>query len=431
VANQQRIFYGWVLVGVAWVFYGFAISPAYYSWGLLARAMAGEIDLTREQIGRGFGLFSLVYSSMSAVSGVAMNRWGIRRVVGYGMLITAGGLAWLSTATSYWECLAAFGLVAGVGVGLSSIVPAQTLASNWFIRNRARAIAIIFTAGGIVGYLIPRFDTWMIGIGGWRAAWLGLVVITLVIALFAALFIRNRPEDMGLHPDGIEPPKIDPRVPGAPSLPLSDDAWTGAQALRTVQFAMLAACAVAYAAPWAVVISHGPTHLTDLGFTLPEAGAMIALLALISIGGRLVGAVGDFVSPRMVLVTSLAIEAVGIGLFIGADTKPKAYTSLLLLGIGFGTAYISVPVVMAGYFGRVAFAATAGFRTMIVGIINLFTASTTGWIADRTGSYDIPFTGLAIATMAGVLIALTLRAPGPAPHPLPLSSDPEPAAERP
>jgi hypothetical protein len=54
-----------------------------------------------------------------------------------------------------------------------------------------------------------------------------------------------------------------------------------------------------------VVISHGPTHLADLGFTLAEAGAMIALLALISIGGRLVGAVGDFVSPRAVLIVAL------------------------------------------------------------------------------------------------------------------------------
>jgi sugar phosphate permease len=157
-------------------------------------------------------------------------------------------MAWLSRATST-GMPHRLRVVAGVGVGLSSIVPAQTLASNWFIRNRARAIAIIFTAGGIVGYLIPRFDAWMIGIGGWRAAWLGLAAITLAVALFAALFIRDRPEDMGLHPDGIEPPKIDPRVAGGKADFHPGRRWTGAQALRTIQFAMLAACAIAYAAP--------------------------------------------------------------------------------------------------------------------------------------------------------------------------------------
>jgi MFS family permease len=430
LANRQGVFHGWVLVGVACVFYGFAISPAYYSWGLLARAMTGEIDLTREQIGRAFGLFALMYSSLSAVSGVLIGRIGIRRIVPFGMLVTAFGMAWLSRATSYWECLIAFSFVAGTGVGLSSIVPAQTLASNWFIRNRARAIAIIFSAGGIVGYLIPRFDAWMIGIGGWRAAWLGLVAITLAVALFAALFIRDRPEDLGLHPDGVAPADPGVNAKGA-SIPIPGDAWTGAQALRTVQFAMLAFCAIAYAAPWGVVISHGPTHLTDLGFTLADAGGMIALVAFISIGGRLFGSVGDFVSARLVLAVALAVEALGLGLFIGADSKLQAYLSLTLLGIGFGTAYISVPVVMAGFFGRVAFASTAGVRTMIVGVVNLVVGSASGWIADRTGTYEQAFLGLVMITAMGVVIAALVRTPGPAPHLQSLTPAVAPAGENP
>lgn len=412
--RTRGIYYGWILVGVAFVFYGFGISPAYYSWGLLGRPMSEELGLDREQLGRVFGLFALAYSIMSAVSGAILGRWGIRTVVTGGLLTTALGFALLSRIESFSGALICFGLLVGCGVGISTIIPAQTLASNWFIRYRARAIAIVLTAGGVVGRLITPIDTWMLREADWRAAWLLLSGITLVVAVIAALMIRNRPEDHGLLPDGVNE-SSEAEMSRGPAAPSSPDRWTARQALRTPQFLLITSCAVAYAIPWGVVVPHGPTHLGDLGFSTTAAGAMIGTMALVSVLGRLVGGVGDFLPPQVVLAASLVVEGLGFLGLVFAEQKAMAYTSCIVIGLGFGTAYISIPVVLASYFGRIAFAATSGVRTMITGFFNFLGPTLAGWSADRTGSYTLAFVCLVALCAGGAVIALVTRAPGEAP----------------
>lgn len=414
--RTRGIYYGWILVGVAFIFYGFGISPAYYSWGLLGRPMSEELGLSREQLGRVFGLFALAYSVMSAVTGVALGRWGIRKVVTAGLLTTAVGFALLSRIESFAGALFCFSLLVGCGVGISTIIPAQTLASNWFIRYRARAIAIVLTAGGVVGRLITPIDTWMLREADWRAAWLLLAGITLAVAVFAALLVRNRPEDHGLLPDGETEPPEGART-ARPETPRSPDGWTAKQALRTPQFALITACAVAYAIPWGVVVPHGPTHLGDLGFSTTAAGAMIGTMALVSVFGRLVGGVGDFLPPQVVLAASLIVEGLGFTGLVFAEQKALAYASCIVIGLGFGTAYISIPVVLASYFGRVAFASTSGVRTMITGVFNFLGPTLAGWSADRTGSYTVAFICLVGLCVTGAVIALMTPAPGEAPQP--------------
>lgn len=412
--RTRGIYYGWILVGVAFVFYGFGISPAYYSWGLLGRPMSEELGLDREQLGRVFGVFALAYSIMSAVSGVALGRWGIRKVVTAGLLTTTAGFALLSRIDSFAGALVCFGVLVGCGVGISTIIPAQALASNWFIRYRARAIAIVLTAGGVVGRLITPIDTWMLREADWRAAWLLLSGITLVVAVIAAVFIRNRPEDHGLLPDGETAPPEGERT-AKPVSSRSPDRWTAKQALRTPQFLLITSCAVAYAIPWGVVVPHGPTHLGDLGFSTTAAGAMIGTMALVSVLGRLIGGVGDFVPPQVVLAVSLIIEGLGFLGLVFAEQKVLAYTSCIVIGLGFGTAYISIPVVLASYFGRVAFASTSGVRTMITGFFNFLGPTLAGWSADRTGSYTVAFICLVVLCVGGAIVALVTRAPGDAP----------------
>jgi hypothetical protein len=79
----------------------------------------------------------------------------------------------------------------------------------------------------------------------------------------------------------------------------------------------------------------------------------------------------------------------------------------------------------------VAFASTAGVRTMIVGIVNLFTASLSGRIADQAGTYEGPFFGLVALTLAGAVVAFAARPPGPAPQLRPTPTGVEPAPEKP
>jgi MFS family permease len=423
---KRPFFYGWVMAAVAWVIYGFGIAPGYFSWGFLARDMIDEIGLTREEAGFVFGLFTFLYSASSPLVGLALVRWKLRTIICAGSLLAACGFIILSKAESQFGCLVGYSVFGGVGIGISTIIPCQTLGSNWFVRSRARAIAIIMTAGGVVGTAVPPLDKIMLDTLGWRSVWVVIAGISIAVAVVAMLFVRDRPEDLGLWPDGDESPEETPSPEkvtannedsAAATIPASlaegcvGHEWTAAEAMRTPQFFLLIISGVAYAVPWGVVMAHGRLHLEDVGLSTAAVAGVFSMSIGLSIIGRLTGALGDFVSPSNVLGTALIVEALGTGGFLISTTTLMAYISLALLGLGFGVAYINIAVVFSSYFGRRAFAATAGTRILITGVFNGLGPWLAGRAYDQSQSYTVPFLVLVSVGLAGGLAAFLCRPP--------------------
>jgi len=405
-------FYGWVIVALAWLIYGFGIAPAYFSWGFFAPEAIDELGLSRREIGLVFGAFTFLYSASSPLVGLALLRFNLRTIICAGSLLAATGFMLLSRAETLFDFLLAFSVCGGMGIGISTIIPCQTLGSNWFIKSRARAIAIIMTAGGIVGSMMAPLDKWMLDSIGWRSAWIVIGGISISTAVLAVLFVRDRPEDLGLGPDG-DPP-IDPvNEPAAPvhASVRNPQEWTAREAMRTPQFLLLIVCGVAYAVPWGVVAAHGRLHLEDLGFSTATVAGVFSISIGLSVVGRLSGAVGDFLAPHMVLGSALMLEAAGMGGFLIAETPAMAYASFALLGLGFGMAYINVAVVFSSYFGRSAFAATAGVRIMITGVFNAIGPWLAGEAYDRFETYSGAFVVLIVVGFAGGVSAFLCRPP--------------------
>ena len=418
MAKGKFFTYGWFMVAVAWVCYGFGISPAYYSISRFAASFTAELDLTREQYGIVFGVFTLFYSCVGIFVGPAMARWGVRAVMVCGFVTTSIGFFYFSRADSLWESIIGFSILGGTGIGFATIVPCQTIGQNWFLKRRALAIALIFTAGGIVGKGVPYFDTYMIEHYDWRAGWVVIACISAFLAVFAALLIRDTPEMVGHRRDGATAEEEEATLNAL--LKTTDGAatqqWTGKQAMKTPQFFMMIFCGVAYAVPWGIITSHFVFHMQELGFTPKIAGEFLGTMALISIGGRLAGAGSDYVPPQVMLAVSLVLEGIGAGIFIIADTTALAYLSITLVGLGFGTAYISVPVIFSHFFGRQAFGVTSGVRITITGVFNAAGPIIAGRIFDRTGAYTIPLIGLIVLCLVGSICAALLRHPGAPPE---------------
>ncbi|MCR4841629.1 MAG: MFS transporter [Eubacterium sp.] len=78
-------------------------------------------------------------------------------------------------------------------------------ATNWFIRYRGRVLGII-TLGSplftVVGTsVMSSFITKYLG-GDYRPFYVGVAIILVLIALITAVMIADKPEDVGLYPDG-------------------------------------------------------------------------------------------------------------------------------------------------------------------------------------------------------------------------------------
>jgi len=407
-------YYGWMMMGFACVCYGLGIGPAYTSWGYFAPRMVADLGFSRAEIGNVFGLFILLYSSTGLIVGLFQARFGIRNLMAFGFALTTAGCWLMSRAQTPWHCYAAYAVLAGSGVGLSTIIPCQALGQNWFLRWRALAIAVIMASAGFVMMLYPLVNQRVLETSDWRTGWLIIAGLSAFLIFFTLLFIRDRPEDMGLLRDGAPsggPAAVTPRR----GMALSDDAWTAAQAIRTPQFKIVLFCGVAYVLPWSAIIAHGRLHFNDLGFELAVATTLMASMPGASIAGRLAGAGGDWISPQVVLAISLALEALGIGGLILVSSAAGAQACLVLIGLGFGAAYVSIPVVFTYFYGRLAFTTTTALRLLITGIINAIAPGLTGFAHDRLGSYVLPFSIILVLALAGAAAACFCRHPGAAP----------------
>ena len=416
MTQPKRVYYGWYLIGVTTIFYGLGMGPAYYTWGFVLPEVIEELGLTRTQAGSVFGVFSFVYHMVAPLAAMAVMRWGVRRVVSLAALTGALGFFGVSRANSVMELYLTFGLLGGLGVGFGAILPAQALMTFWFQQYRARAIAFVFTGGGLIAIGINPANHWLLEHSSWRNVFLIIAFISLGVAVFSALFVRNRPQDMGWAPDGEPLTQVDDKPehaenPSADEGPAKQPAWTARQAILTRQFLIITLCGLAYGAPWNAVVVFGRLHLEAMGHATGFVAFLFSMRLAVNTAGRFAGGAGDFISPTRLLALALFIEALGtLGLTI-ADSRFMAIACMALLGLGFGAAFVTIPVVFAHYFGAGAFAVTQGTSRMINSIFGYAVPTGIGFAADITGSYSGAFVVITVVTMSGAVGALLCPTP--------------------
>ncbi len=403
-------FYGWRMLPVAWLIYGLGAAP-FYSWGFFLPEMLEELELNRGTGGLAFTIWSFCGGIVAPLIGICLTRFGPRPVFTAGFLVVSVAYLLTSRAQDRWDVLLFFGLFAGLTHTFSTVLPTQTLATNWFLRWRASALAFLLIAAGLMGPLIVKFDAALLNRGGtWRDGWEIIAGLCAVLGVLSFLVLRNRPESMGQLRDGARS-LGELQVSAAEGGARTTEQWVAREAVRTPQFALMVVCGLGYAVPWGVVTVHGRLHLQDMGFGVDAAAGLIGLMILLSTFGRLSGALGDRISPPRLLGVALAMEGTGTALFLFADTTSAARVALILLGLGFGMAYISQAATFAQFFGRRAFATTTGVRFAIGAAPGAAMPWVSGWVFDTQGSYAIPFLAIAAVSLVGSVVAFFLKPP--------------------
>ncbi len=407
--SERRIFYGWPMSAVAWLLYGLGVMP-FYTWGFLLPEMLEELGLSRAQGGLAFGVGLLAGGLASPLVGVALTRFGARRTMTAGYLASAIGYYLTSQAQGLWSLVLVYGVFAMMVNSFAVVLPTQTLASTWFVKYRARVLAGLLTAGGVMAPLIYRLNAWLVVNATWRIGWVVVAVLCVVLGMVAYAVIRDAPESVGQLPDGAkDQAEIESSRPKGQAKDV--DLWTAREAIRTPQFLLMLICGLGYAVPWYVLNNHSRLHLQDTGLEVEVIAAILGSMALVSTLGRLSGALGDFISPPRLLGLALLLEGLGLALFTYASTSTQAYVAVIFVGLGFGMAYITQAATFALFFGRQAFATTTGIRFMVGALFTSSVPALVGWWFDTRGSYTLAFLAVAAVSVAGAVIALTIRAP--------------------
>ena len=127
-------------------------------------------------------------------------------MIAIGAVIASIGFEWTARASTVGELLFAYAVLGGIGIGLTTLLPAQLLPVNWFRQYRARATAVILSGAAVVGAGVPTIANWLVDAYDWRMVWHVIAAVMLLVGTTAAVFLRTHPRDLGQFRDGILPP---------------------------------------------------------------------------------------------------------------------------------------------------------------------------------------------------------------------------------
>ena len=407
--KKQKHFYGWYLVAALWLIYFFNIGFPMYGGTVLNSYMVDQLGISRTVLGLGFSLFSLCQGLPGPLISRMIERRGQRFTMGAGTLMIAASailMAWAVRSAAAFVLV--FGVLGGVGVGFATVVPIQTTVTLWFEKKRSMALAITLTASGFGGFLAsPVLTAVMERWGSWRVGWMLVAAVALLALILIVLFVRNRPSDLGQRPDGAEGAQEERTASG------EDGArWSVREAAGTKSLWMIFIAALGFYVPYMMMVSHGLVYLIDCGINSRVASMSVGVITLSSVAGRLLsGWLGQKKSPRLVLGASLFLTLAATLLLALGRTSATALAYSVLLGVGFGAAFVCVPGLVSGYFGAASFAGLYGSLMPLLTVFSSLSPFMAGKLYDVSGSYTAAF-GIAMAVNAvGLLCSTQIRPP--------------------
>lgn len=403
--ERSGIFYGWVVVGAAFVvlFLGFGSA---YSFGIFFDSLQAEFAASRGSISLIFSLAGFLYFLLGALSGRIADRVGPRGVVIFGAAAVGVGLILASRATSLTQVYVAYGLGVGLGVGFA-YVPAVGAIQRWFVRRRGVASGIAVTGIGLGTLCMPPVAAMLIDWGGWRGAYLVIGIVALVVGGAAAFFVEGSPERRGLLPDG-DPVRPPDTGPGAEQATPAAAGVDFAMALRARPFWLLYAGSFLVSLGIFIPFVHLVPYARDAGLSKETGVLMFALVGLGSTAGRFVlGGVADRVGRRRTLAALFA----GMGVMLlwwAVSSGPWALGAFALV---FGTCYggfvALAPAVTADYFDGKDVIGIIGVLYTSVAVGTLTGPTLAGVAFDLWQSYTVPIVVAAlVALLAAACIAL-------------------------
>jgi len=199
--QRRGLHFSWVIVALTFLT-GLSSSAALGLPGALLQPLSKEFGWDVEQISSALAVRFALFGLMGPFAAILMERFGLRNVVVTALTLVAAGMALATQMTQFWHLVLFWGVMLGVGSGMTALVLSAVVSNRWFDSHRGLVVGIL-TAASATGQLIfLPVAAWMIEHYGWRLAVLPVLVSCAVMAVAVYLFMRNRPGDVGLAPYG-------------------------------------------------------------------------------------------------------------------------------------------------------------------------------------------------------------------------------------
>ena len=407
---RKRPYYGWTIVGVMMIGKFTHSAETFPILGVFLKPITEEFGWTRSQFTWAMTIGTIAGSIVAVGAGRLLDRYGGRWLMASGFVVLSASFLLMARMTTIWEfyTLQIFSRLFHMGVlstGMMVIVP------QWFIAKRGRAVALGNMGSRAGGAAWPLFIQWVLSISSWRLASAVVGGSALLLgALPAAIFLRRRPEDIGLLPDGITPEeaaKADADG-GRGATGRRDVSLTPRQVIKmrsfyflTISFSLLFFAASA-------TNLHLIPYLTDQGISNYVAVWVVTIWAIGAFTGSFTaGVLSDRLGARWLGVGQALVLAVGYAGLMLIPSGPVALAWGLAYGFFHGWSGPLQQVMLADYFGRHSLGAIRGMTWPFPALANAIGPIVASLVFDNQGSYLLVFGAfVAMSTLGSLLLLL-------------------------
>lgn len=408
---SPRPFYGWsiILAGTAILFVSSGIG--FYGHGVILDPLRTLHGWSKGTISSAVTLYFFTAGIIGMIIGRQIDRYGPRRFLIAGSITIGAGFLLLTHIHMKWQLYAVYFIMA-VGFSCTSLVPVNTLVTNWYIRKRGLAMSVTNTGLSAGGIVIVPLASYMIIRWGLVIALPVLGVIYGAVVIISAFFIKQRPSEINQFPDGI-PPDTAP-LAGHPSTIRDADqmrVWTRRQAISTIAF-------------WSIVIAFLLALTGQIAFLIHQISFLSHYMGIsgaatavsVTAGGSIVGRLGlgafiDRLDKRHVAMVCFLIQGVSIITLAHYHHIIILYLGTLAFGLTMGNILMLQSLIIGECFGMVSFATVSGLAGVFIMAGAAFGPGIAGFIFDATQSYQMAFS--IFAAMSGIAILVIHFAKSP------------------
>ncbi len=313
------IHYGWVVVAVAFLTM-LTTAGAMGLPGALILSLNQEFGWDTGEISSALALRLMLFGLMGPFAAALIERYGVRNIVLTAVALIVAGLLAALVMSRLWQLVLLWGLVVGVGSGLTALVLGAIVSSRWFTAHRGLVLGML-TASSATGQLVfLPLGAWLVVHVGWRAALIPSIAGLGLAALLVILFMRDRPADVGLLPFGERgEPKAGAAAPPRPAIAQALSALREASGSAT--FWILAATFfICGLSTNGLIQTHFIALCADFGMPPVEAASALAMMGVFDfVGTILSGWLSDRYDNRWLLFWYYGLRGLSL-LFLPSST---------------------------------------------------------------------------------------------------------------
>ena len=357
-------------------------------------AVEAEFGLDRADAAIPYTLTMVGFALGNYLIGRAVDRWGVARCLAASAVLMAGGYGAAAFAPNL-VTLSLLQLLIGFGTA-TSFGPLIADVSQWFLRRRGIAVAIIASGNYLSGAIWPLMLADILAGPGWRTAYLVIAAAALCVMLPATWLLR-KPLPAGAL-----------QASDTAAAARSRDSGLSPGALTWLLAAAGIGCCVAMAMPQVHIVAY----CTDLGYGPAVGAEMLSLMLLGGVASRLVsGLLADRLGGVMTLLIGSTLQMLALTLYLPTTGLASLYIVSLIFGLSQGGIVPAYAIIVREYLPAREAGARVGFVIMATIVGMALGGWLSGLIYDLTGSYRWAFlNGIAFnALNVGIMLMILLR----------------------